>query len=339
MDTGIGGAEEAVIHVAELLGQRGHSVSVHMPGVASGRRFGSVTYDHNDALRGATVDVAIMWRQPKLAGLPRELALRAGRTYLWLHDNLPAPLVLEYEHLYDKVIAVSAYHRNLLRELADDRVLVFTNGIDPGQFDQTHHRRDPQLIVYGSEYRRGLETLLCCWPTIREHVPDCRLHVFYGWQGLERRNPQRAEALHRKLDPLLAQPGIAHLGRIGHRTVAAQYMHAGVWAYPCWAQETSCITAMKAQAGGAVPAVIPSAALRETVRFGFRTTHGYDDIPQTSSPAALVSEWLTGLIGLLRSPAEQARIRQTMIPASKTHFDWSTVIDQWEQELTDTSDA
>jgi hypothetical protein len=70
-------------------------------------------------------------------------------------------------------------------------------------------------------------TLLSCWPTIRKRVPDCRLSVFYGWNGIDGRavdygplHLEIAKSLHRKLDPLLLQPGVSHLGRIGHMAVA-----------------------------------------------------------------------------------------------------------------------
>jgi glycosyltransferase involved in cell wall biosynthesis len=358
VDTGIGGSEEACINVAELLGQRGHCVSVHMPGFASGRRFGSVTYDDVEALKGETVDVAIIWRRPELGALPEASTFHAGRTYLWLHNIWPAGYVREFVHPYHKIIVPSAYSRQCLNDLPDDRIVVITNGIDVGHFDHSHHDRDPHLIVYGNDYVHGLETLLCCWPTIRKHVPDCRLNVFYGWNGIDGRaangNPRDieiAESMHRKLDPLLLQPGVSHLGRIGHLAVAEQFMRSGVWAYPTWATETCCITGLKAQAGGAVPAVIPTGALKENVRFGFRTARGYGDLPQTSGGAGdtrhewpisaaaereLVSEWLTGLIFLLNSPAEQDRTRPIMISATKTDYAWTAVIDQWERELADT---
>ena len=189
LDTGTGGSEEACIHVAEILGQRGHSVSVHMPDMVSGQRFGSVTYDNVDALKGEVIDVAIVWALPWLAALPEASTFRAGRTYLWLHTTKQSGYALEYSHLYHKIIVPSAYLRNHLHDLPDDRVLVFTNGIDPGQFDNSQQDRDPHLIAYGSDYSRGLETLLRCWPTLKKRVPDCRLNVFYGWQAQEAETP------------------------------------------------------------------------------------------------------------------------------------------------------
>ena len=78
-------------------------------------------------------------------------------------------------------------------------------------------------------------------------------------------------------------------------------------------------------------------ALRENVHFGFRPHRGFDEVETTGAPA-LVSEWLNGLLQLLGSPAEQSRIREAMIPASKARFAWSSVVDQWEREFTNSDD-
>ena len=339
IETGIGGSEEATVHLAELLGRRGHRVSVNMPG-AQGRTFGSVSYDDYTALRGEDIDVAVMWRIPELAtlavkhGFPADFTLRARRSYLWLHDAMPAERIQQHAHRYHKVIVLSNTHRQLYPQLSDDRIMLSANGIELTQFEGFDEGvRDPHLMVYGSDYERGLATLLSHWPAIKDAVPQARLNVFYGWQTLEALFPERAAELHRELDPLLAQPGVTHLGRLNHRDVAAQYLQAGVWAYPGRFLEVSCISAMKAQAGGAIPVVTPTGALRDTVQFGFRTRRGYDE----TSPADegdLETEWLEGLISMLKSPEEQDRIRGEMIPASRARFAWPTVADQWEREFT-----
>src|ERR1700739_3729104 len=191
VDTGIGGSEEAVIHMAELLGQRGHQVSVNIPG-AQCREFGSVTYDDYNSLCGQVVDVAVMWRFPEFAaelaaspvkyGLPENFSLHARRSYLWLHDDMPADRVLTNAHMYHKVIVLSKAHRQFYSQLSYDRLLVASNGIGVAQFDSGDGERDPYLIVYGSDYERGLATLLSSWSTIKKSVPQCRLNVFYGWQ-------------------------------------------------------------------------------------------------------------------------------------------------------------
>src|SRR3990167_2939256 len=128
--------------------------------------------------------------------------------------------------------------------------------------------KDPHLIAYGSRYDRGLDILLAMWSDIKKSVPDARLRVFYGWNLFDvgyRDNPERM-AWKNKINKLIEQDGITHLGRISHGAVNKEFERAGVWAYPTYFGEISCMTAMKAQAFGAVPCVIDYAALKETVQ-------------------------------------------------------------------------
>ena len=115
--------------------------------------------------------------------------------------------------------------------------------------------------------------------------------------------------------------------------MAEQYRRAGVWAYPCSWRETSCISAMKAQAGGAVPAVIPNGALRETVRFGFRTPYTYDDLAPGTSGQELIAQWREGVVDLVRHPARQRRIRDEMMAVSRDAFAWERVASAWDREF------
>jgi len=328
-DHGIGGSEEAVIHMAAQLASRGHGIGVYMRNGAN-RRFGGVFYGSLDKLAGERIDVVVVWRR---AGLIEQLDRRGtkvGRAYLWLHDVTSAAVLAAWRNRYDRLMVLSRYHRGRYPELPGEAFLVTSNGIDPAQFQPPNPLRNPFQLVYGSDYSRGLRELLTGWPAIRRAVPTARLNIFYGWQGLERCNPQRARRLQRTIGPLFRQPGVAHLGRISHATVADQFRRAGIWAYPCSFRETSCITAMKAQAGGAIPAVIPNGALAETVRFGFRTAHCYDNLSGMLRDE-LVAEWLRGLIELLRSPERQQQIRREMVPACKSAFDWARVAADWEQ--------
>jgi protein O-GlcNAc transferase len=300
---------------------------------APNRRFGAVAYLDLSRLDGERVDVAIVWRR---AALVEELDRRrvvSARRYLWLHDNIAPETLARFDHLFHRIMVLSRYHRSRFPQLSDHRFLVTSNGIDPVQFAPPDPPRNPTLAVYGSDYVRGLRALLQSWPMIRAAVPTARLHVFYGWQGLARREPERAARLQREFAPLLSQPGVDHLGRIGHADVAAEYRRAGVWAYPCSYRETSCISAMKAQAGGAVPAVIPTGALAETVRFGVATRLTYDTLPAGTPGDELVGEWREALIDLLRSPQRQEAIRREMMPACRAAFAWQRVAAEWEREF------
>jgi FkbM family methyltransferase len=102
--------------------------------------------------------------------------------------------------------------------------------------------RNPHRIIYGSSYDRGLEHLLKMWPDIRKEVPDAELRVFYGWNLFDlgySDNPERM-AWKEKINGLMNQPGITHLGRISHEMVTLENKEAGIWAYPTHFGEISC---------------------------------------------------------------------------------------------------
>ena len=188
--------------------------------------------------------------------------------------------------------------------------------------------RNPKLIVYGSSYDRGLEWLLKMWPGVKKEVPEAKLRIFYGWQLFDigyRDNPERM-AWREKMNKLMEQDGITHLGRISHDALQKEFENAGVWAYPTHFGEINCITAMKAQAWGAVPCVINYAALTETVQFGEKVE---GDIYDQETKDA----FLKALVGLLNDPERQEKIRGEMMSWAREKFGWDKVALQWSEEF------
>lgn len=334
---GLPGTEEAILHMAESLAALGHEVHVLTNcGPYAGLWNGVRWIDLPTAGPLPAYDVAVVTGIDLL-----DRFAGSGRRYLWLHVHLPPDEVADALDRVHKIMPLSVFSRLQCPGVPDDRVFVTRNGIVPAQFDQPAGQRDPHRLVYGSDYDRGLLLILRLWPEIRRAVPDVSLHVFYGWTVFERKlawyrdNDAHAfgqwTKLRRIIEELLEQDGIVHLGRIGHDAVAREFLEAGIWAYPCQFPETSCITAMKAQAAGAVPVVIPTAALRETVRWGLRTRRTPPDY--RSIDRDLATEWLHALAAALQDTAFQEQVRQTMIPAARVLFDWRTIAAEWAVEF------
>jgi protein O-GlcNAc transferase len=320
--SGSGGAQEAVIEIARRLAAMGHDVLVvNRCGADAGEHDG-VRYEEARGQAIPDCDILVCWRNPDLCA--RSRPVRAGRRYLWLQDVVNASLVYASEADFDRLIVLSAFNRSLYPRIPDDRIFRSSNGMNPAHVAQVLPR-DPHKVIYASEYSRGLKTLLQVWPRVRRAVPDASLTICYGWQTLRHYKPLghllfRAEATIRML-----APGVRHLGRIGHHDVAREMLSSGVWGYPCAFPETSCLTAMKAQAAGAVPAVMTSGGLDETVQFGFK-------VPYRPGAAAR-GEWLEGLLGLLQDPARQERIRAEMMPAARDGFSWDRIAAAWDREF------
>jgi FkbM family methyltransferase len=188
--------------------------------------------------------------------------------------------------------------------------------------------RNPHRIIYGSSYDRGLEHLLKMWPDIRKEIPDAELHIYYGWNLFDlgySDNPERM-AWKEKMNGLMQQDGITHLGRISHEAVIIENREAGIWAYPTHFGEISCITAMKAQAYGAIPVVVDYAAVSETVQHGIKVRGDIYD-PETKE------EYKKALISILKDTELQEKIRKPMMDWAKDYFAWSKVARQWDEEF------
>lgn len=334
---GLPGTEEAILHMAANLARLGHEVDVltncgPYAGTWDGVRWIDLPglADPPDAY-----DVAV------ITGL--DLVDRfavAKRRYLWLHIDCDQTELLGMMDRIDKVMPLSQFSRSQYPQLPDSRVFVTRNGIVPDQFAGSEPR-DPHRMVYGSDYDRGLLVILRLWPRIRAAVPDATLRVFYGFSVIDRKLD-----IYRETDPeafaswtrfrkavveLLEQDGVVHLGRIGHDAVAREFRQAGIWAYPCLFPETSCITAMKAQAAGAMPVVIPTAALAETVRWGLRTKRAPADYRNIDRDLAF--EWLNALLAALAHPEMQERTRAQMMADARAVFDWRTIAAEWSAEF------
>lgn len=188
--------------------------------------------------------------------------------------------------------------------------------------------RNNKRLVYGSSYDRGLEHLLKMWPEIKAEVPEAELHVFYGWDLFDKGyadNPAMQE-WKEKINKLMEQDDITHLGRISHEGVRKEFESAGIWAYPTHFGEISCITAMKAQAFGAVPVVVSYAALAETVQHGIKVDGDIYD-QETKD------EFKRELVSLLKDETRQEQIRKPMMEWAQSKFKWENVAGQWSNEF------
>lgn len=175
-------------------------------------------------------------------------------------------------------------------------------------------------VGYFSAYYRGLECLLKMWPTIREHIPDATLDVYYGWESwlALQGEDDFYERMERRFTEL-ADQGVTIHGRVSHEELAKAMKEIQVWAYPTEFTEIHCITALKAQEAGCYPVVTNVGALAETVQSGTKinTRKIYtDEYKQEKFIDAVVDALKTGKTGT---------------PVSNT--DWSDVAKAWDATI------
>lgn len=312
---GLGGSETALCKMAEHFARDGYDVRVYA-GQGGGLRGDYVTVEQEEQTGqvlycaagewdpGEECDLFISSRIPEAF----DRTIVAANRVLWLHDADYGERLTETRAARaTNVVVLSEFQRTLLTErypfLADHEGLtVSRNAIEPRFFGDLKRERKP-WVVYSSSPDRGLDVLLELWPEIRARAEKAgveapELHHTYAPVYHEyRRNgafPHLA-AFHARIEELseAAGDGVVAHESMPQPELAGLYSQAAVWAYPSWHTsgaepfpEISCISAMEAQAGGAVPVYLDYGALQETVNDG----HGIP-LMTAGEPKQLNTAW------------------------------------------------
>lgn len=328
--TGLGGSEEAVVYLSKELNKLGWKVTVYAnPGVDAGVYEGVEYKMWHELNQKDDFNILILWR---VIGFV-DLEPKAKFTMVWLHDVPNNPDFTEARvSMVNKIATLSEYHKGLLRlntkdgfvDMPGKKVFLTANGITIKE-PEIVPVRNQKKIIYSSSVDRGLIYLLQMWPEIIAEVPKAELHIFYGFEifdAIHAGNPGREKWKAQMLDKM-KQPGITYHGRVGHAELEKEMLSAGIWAYPTDFTEISCITAMKAQALGAIPVVTNFAALKETVRNGLKI-----DMDITTDEGKL--EYKKQLIGILKDNKKQKEIREPMMKWAQEYFTWKKVAADWD---------
>ena len=302
INIGIGGSETAAARMADHLGQLGHDVQI-VGRVVSGRygKSGGGTVDYQPAdvyvtnpnlLPKIACDVFISSRDPSAL---RRLNPNCRLSVLWMHDACVEDFRGDMAS-YDVIFCLSNWAKDLLMshhtDVPREKFLLTRNGIETDLYLRADEdRRDPRAPVkvgtkcfYSSSPDRGLARLLDLWPRIRQVEACATLDVFYGFDNWrEAARIERNHGLLHLIDYLehrvesMAGMGVKNRGRVGQIALARAQMESTFWLYPTSFRETSCITAMEAQAAGAYSVTSRIGALPETLVYGILV--GGDGVP------------------------------------------------------------
>jgi len=271
--TGMGGSETMAWELSRHLAALGHRVRVfgHCAGMEGW--FDGVEWLDYRRFRGLSCDVLLSSRQP--AAVDRIHEVEAKVRLLWVHDvHCGDKLSPERDARIDAYLCLSGWHVACFQQhhpqIGARKMLQIRNGIDLDDYPPESAERDPLRAIYSSCPSRGLKIALDSWPSIRAAVPGATLHVYYGFGNWERRaaldNDRAAATAIAAMKVQIANTeGVVFHGRISPSELARHFRCASVWAYPDWFHETSCITAMQAQAAGLRIVTSSLAALNETV--------------------------------------------------------------------------
>jgi len=333
LNKGIGGSEEAVIHLSKALSDRGYYVDVFRETNEEGEHDGVRWYPFAAIRKKDRYDVVIGWRNPDIF----ETRYPNARTnVLWCHD-IPVPGQIKPYHVknIDYVMALSKDHAQYYDGIVPkEKIIITRNGLSSSWFADP--KNNPKKVIYASNPTRGLWNLFHIWPNVFK-ITGAELHFFYGftdWHKAIVAHQPREQMLmvdmRNRFSELVRQGHkIFDHGMVGHNELHKHMASSGVWAYPTSFPETNCLTAYKMQAHGAVPVTSRYAALNESVQWGEKV--GHQEIPTMEPESQDLKVFEDKLINMILDANKQKDIRKDMIPWARKHLTWEEVADQlWE---------
>ena len=327
---GIGGSETSHIEMAQRLARRGHGVRSYGPVPFDTRRMdpAGVLWEQCKFARRDLDGVWVVYRDPEIIdGIP-------GGQPIWLicQDVDYPTLTEERGKRLTRLVALCETHAKYLKiryPFAADKVCITSNGIKAEEIakaDGEGIARNPRRMMYASSPDRGLFQLCMIFQRAKELMPDLELHVYYGFDNIEKivdRFPL-ARKHRNEVMGMLEQPGIEFHGRTPQPALIREWFKAGIWCHPSVFTETSCITCMDAQACGAIPITTPTWAIEHNVEHGvFIEGNPVDD---NLTRARYVLE----LVRMAADPNRQEAIRENMMPWARQAFGWERFVSQWE---------
>lgn len=271
--TGIGGSELMMLNLSKLLTLKGHRVRVYNSCGKSGEGiYDGVEYYHSEKYQDLNCDVLVVSRLANM--LDDAYNIQAKIRLLWCHDvvavNGQHRLLLKA----DRILALSNWHKQFMvdyHNIHPNHVIVTRNGIDLKRFDKKVER-DPYRCFNSSSPDRSYHQLLTAWSEIRRRVNDKRLslHLYYGFKGWDRMASVSSEkateiAVLKQRIANMASEGVVFHDRVDQEQLAEGMLKSSLHLYNSDFTETSCISAMEAQAAGCKTICSALAALNETV--------------------------------------------------------------------------
>lgn len=337
-ERGIGGSEEAVIHLSRQFAMQGWNVTVYNNCGATEQVFDGVTYkpywmwNYRDKQ-----DVTILWRTPR----PLDYGVNSGKIFIDLHDVIPeGEFTADRLKIVDKVFVKSQFHRSLFPNVPDGKIAIIPNGIVVDDFNDTPEK-DQFLIINTSSPDRSLSACVKAFRKIKALEPRARFKWAYGWQVWETVHGENGkmcewkDALKKEIAEL---DGFEELGRLNHGEIAGLYKKANIFFYPTEFAEIDCISARKAQAGGAFPITTDFAALETTVEYG-ESVHSEKTKDTWCKPyqhdfslqdEAKIDEMVRHTVDILQTkPEERSEMREWA-----KGFEWSKIANNWISEIT-----
>lgn len=332
---GIGGSETSHIEMATRLAARGHDVVSYAPvPFPDSHVYKDVRWESFRNADFSREGIWVFYRCPE--ELDKIEPSAKQRLWLICQDNHYEGWTEERAEKLEKVIILSLTHVPYLLKhwpFLGKKLFLSSNGIDVSlhkELEKANIPRNPKRLIYTSSPDRGLFALLPIFERAREWEPDLELHIFYGFDNMDKVIAQDCPAgrdakdiKERILSKVKTMKNVFWYGRRNQTDITKEFLKSGIWCYPTDFHETSCITCMEAQSLGAIPVTVPLGAL------GSNVLHGIS-IEGNCLEDSTQAEFAHAVVDVVRNREYWDSVRSTMMWDARLKFNWERYVDQWE---------
>lgn len=343
MEIGIGASEKMVYDVSKALAKRGWNVQVYCTLNCEEGEYDGVQW-RNTAHFNPRVyrNVLVVWRMPTIVD---KMPFACDKLFVWMHDvGRNADWTPEILLLTTKVLFASEFQRHLHPAVPDDKAYVTRNGIDLARQLYQDERKEKK-VVYMSSPDRGWQTACEAFAKSGVAKMGYSLHLMYGFgptwmkQAADRRygfipDVGLDQDMYLHMDRCHAMcdgQSIVARGRLGWAAMAKELKTGSIWLYPTRFDEISCVSGMEAMAAGMKIVATKYAALKETLD-GYP---GLYEVPLGKTRDELIQNAAVELVAAATAPDSALADRV----AFARKWDIETLVEQWDKELFDESNA
>lgn len=324
LESGLGGAETAIVYLARAFARAGHEVAVFngttRPAVVAG-----VSYRNAGEL-GTQAAWDVLVSVSRIPGV--ELVPARVKVHLSMEDSESwVGSYRDYLPRMDALFTLSPHHTRLVvSRFGVDPARVYTTrlGVWADDYAQMVPKRAGQML-YCSIPDCGLAFLPAIFSRVRAHVPEATLVVTGDLTLWGRADP----GLRPYLPSLKGLPGVRVLGKVPRGELIRLQKESVLHLYPCCCNELFCLSSIECQAA-ACPTVAPRwAALESTVADGESGVL----VARAPHDPGFADAMAAAAVRLLRDRAGWARLAAGARARALRCFTYDGIAAEWEAEF------
>lgn len=311
---GVGGAELALLTMAEGWTRAGHEVVLYN----DPKRHGESPFEQRAVgafEEGAPRDALIIFRSPN------QRVMRADCKRIWWScDQYTVGDFAHFSKFVHKIVTISPFHTNHFKEAYGiENTIPIDLPVRLFEY-QREVEKVPNRLIFTSVPDRGLAFVKDIFSRIKHYIPDISLTITSDYRLWGVSSPMNDQYV----KDFMFMDGVQFLGGVPRDRLVLEQLKAQIHIYPGVYDELFCIAVAESQAAGALPITTPAGALRTTNMGVLIDGHPTDQRTRDA--------FVEKTVEYLQNPNLQ-EIQTDLQNLAKERFSIDRILRKWDEEV------